>query len=63
MWVRDFQRTAGTLAPANSQGHTGHDHGEVRQLSKLSHARVGGAIISGLSGHRRTDDCRNRTVR
>jgi hypothetical protein len=55
--------SAGTLASANSQGNTGHDHGQVRQLSKLSHAGVGGAIISGLSGYRRTDDCRNRTVR
>jgi len=60
---RQESMSAGTLASADSQGHTGHDHGEVRQLRDLCHAGVGGAIISGLSGHRRTDDCRNRTVR
>jgi hypothetical protein len=48
---------AGALSLAETQEHARCDHRQVRQLRKLRHAGVRRPIISGLSGHRCSDDC------
>ena len=55
--------SAGAPAPSESHGYGGRDHGQVRHFRELRHAGVGGTIISGLSGHRCSDDCCNSAAR